>query len=266
MRASHGYLLISSMCLMGMMIALLGSFPLALEPARAIAQMENDRPPRMPGREQRPELPQTGAYLAGDNMKFTLERYHDYERLRFSGNDETYYLTIEPAALGGRVLKYDSGDVALQVAGWGGVTIYTREKPDGIPAERLNDVAAQAETGLAMPDAKTLAQRMSEEIQNRTGLTIGFRANWEALNQSDMTRTLATDAIRNATLAIERVATSRRIGQQLLAEFSVVRIVIAGDSSAAVGDKLLTIHIAPTRGLAGRPSSLAILKIIRDKL
>lgn len=266
MRASQAYLLISSFCAMGMTFALPAAFPLVLEPARAVAQVAPDTTPRMPGQEQRPELPQSGAYLAGDTTRFTLDRYRDLERLRFSGNDEIYYLTIEPAALGGRVLKYDSGDVALQVAGWGGVTLYTREKPDGIPAERLGELAAQAEGGLATPDAKTLAQRLSEEIQSRTGLTIGFRANWEALNQSDVTRALATDALRNATLAIERAATSRKLGQQVFAQFTIVRIVLASDSSAAIGDKLLTVHIAPPRGLAGRPSSLALLKVIREKL
>lgn len=251
---------------MAMMFALPAAIPFVFEPARAIAQVVPDRTPRMPGQEQRPDLPQAGAYLAGDNMRFMLERYRDVERLRFSGNDESYYLTIEPAALGGRVLKYDSGDVAIQVAGWGGVTIYTKEKPNGIPAERLSDAPAQADAGSVMPDAKTLAQRLSEEIQSRTTLTIGFRANWEALNQSDVTRALATDALRNATAAIERTVTSRKVGQQMLAQFGIVRIVLASDSSAAIADKLLTLHIAPTRGLAGRPSSLAILKAIREKL
>ena len=264
MRASQAYLLISSFFALGAVLALPAMVPLALSPARAVAQVAPDRMPQMPG-QPRPDLPQSGNYLAGDTMRFTLDRYREFERLRFTGNDEIYYLTIEPAALGGRVLKYDTGDVALQVAGWGGVTVYTREKPNGVPAERLGDAAQPLESA-ASPDAKTLAQRLSEEIQARTGLTIGFRANWDALGQSDVARALASDAIRNATLAIERIATSRRVGQQLFMQFGVVRIASANEPGAVIGDKLLTIHIATSRGFAGRPSSIAIAKVFREKL
>lgn len=264
MRASQTYLLISSIFMMGAVLTVPMMFPAGFAPTRAQAQVAQDRMPQMPGKPG-PELPQSGNYLAGDTIRFRLDKYREYERLRFAGNDEIYYLSIEPAALGGRVLKYDTGDVALQVAGWGGVTIYTVEHPGGVPAERLGDAAPLADFAAA-PDAKTLAQRLSEEIQSRTGLTIGFRANWEALNQSDLTRALATDAIRNATLSIERVATTRRIGQQLFTQFSIVRIATANDPGVAIGDRLLTIQIATSRGFAGRPSTVAITKAIRDRL
>ena len=39
------------------------------------------------------------------------------------------------------MLKYDTGEVALQVAGWGGLTLYTANEPGGIPAERADDEA-----------------------------------------------------------------------------------------------------------------------------
>ena len=246
------------------MLALPALFPAAVAPSRAIAQVTSETTPLAPGKPG-PELPADGAYLAGEALRFSLDRYRDYERLRFAGNDESYYLTIEPAALGGRVLKYDTGDVALQVARWGGVTLYTRETPGGMPAERTGGAADEAVSNQA-PDAKTLAQRFSEEIQQRTGLTIGFRANWDGLNQSDATRALAADAVRNAARAIQRVASSRSKGQALLAQFDVVRITPASEPGIAVAEKLLTVKIAPALGLAGRPSSLAIAKAIREKL
>lgn len=263
MRAGQAYLLISSFCVMGIVLALPGLFPAAVAPSRAIAQVTSETMPLAPGKPG-PELPADGAYLAGEALRFSLDRYRDYERLRFAGNDEIYYLTIEPAALGGRVLKYDTGDVALQVARWGGVTLYTRETPGGMPAERTGSATDETVSN-PLPDAKTLAQRLSEEIQQRTGLTIGFKANWDALNQSDISRALAADAIRNATRAIERVASTRKKGQALLELFDVVRIASAAEPGAVIAEKLLTVRIAPARGLAGRPSSLAIAKAIREK-
>ncbi len=257
-------MLISSFGVMGALLALPALSPAALEPASAIAQVAPEQMPQMPG-QPRPQLPADGTYLAGDAMRFSLDRYRDYERLRFSGNDEIYYLTIEPAALGGRVLKYDSGDIALQVAGWGGVTLYTHEVPGGMPAERLSDVERTQEP-IISPDAKSLAARSSDDIKLHTGLTIGFKANWQGLDQSDVMRALASDAIRNATHAIERVASSRKTGQALLLQFDVVRIAPAPEPSAVIADKLLTVSISPVHGIAGRPSSVAIAKVIREKL
>ena len=64
---------------------------------------------------------------------------NDQIRLRFLDSDEIFYLTSEPAPFGGRVLKYDTGEVALQVAGWGGLTLYTEDERGGVPAERADD-------------------------------------------------------------------------------------------------------------------------------
>ncbi|MGQ0741836.1 MAG: DUF4908 domain-containing protein [Alphaproteobacteria bacterium] len=238
--------------------------PLAFSGAPfAHAQEDPIRGLKMPG-QPRPDLPEDGSYLAGDSVRFSLDRYRNFERLRISGDDEVFYLTIEPAALGGRVLKYDSGDVALKVAGWGGVTIYTSKSPGGIPAERLGDPAAHVL--VLVPDVKKFAVRTSEELQDRTGLTIGFRANWDVLNASDETRLLAGDAIRNAARAIERVAATRRLGQALLSHFNIVRIAPANETAVTIEQKLLVISIAPSQGQAGRPSSLAIAQAIRQRL
>src|SRR5262245_5984771 len=79
--------------------------------------------------------PSDGRYLADDQLRFMIDTSDDQIRLRFMDSDEIFYLTSEPAPLGGRVLKYDTGEVALQVAGWGGVTLYTDTERGGIPAE-----------------------------------------------------------------------------------------------------------------------------------
>jgi hypothetical protein len=219
--------------------------------------------PKVPG-QARAELPRDGSYLAGESLRFSLDRYRGYERLRIEGDDEIFYLAIEPGALGSRVLKYDTGDIAMQVAGWGGITIYTKEAPGGMPAERLGDASGPA--AVTVRDVKRLAVRASEELQGQTGLIIGFRANWDALNASEELRQLAGDAIRNAARAIASVAETRRSAQALLAKFDVVRIAPANEPSVSIEQKLLVILIAPARGQAGRPSSLAIAKVLRDSL
>jgi len=59
--------------------------------------------------------------------------------MRFAGQPEIYVLYADYGSLGGRVLKYDSGAIAIQVAGWGGMTLYTDDQPQGLPAVRTGD-------------------------------------------------------------------------------------------------------------------------------
>src|SRR5215475_12869813 len=61
-----------------------------------------------------------GTYLAGDRIQFALDAAGANYLLRLAGSPETYVLYVDNAALGGRVLKYDSGETALKVSGWGG--------------------------------------------------------------------------------------------------------------------------------------------------
>ncbi len=231
----------------------------------ASAQMSPDALRLAPG-QAAPTLPADGSYLAGD-YRFAIDRSGDYERLHFSGDDEIYYLIVEPGAMGGRVLKYDTGEIVLQVAGWGGITLYTHKVPGGLPAERTGDaVGLDSPPPIAGDQVKTFAVHVSDEIQGRTGLLIGFRANWDAFAHSDPMRALACEAMRNAARAIERVAAQRKAAQALTAQFTVVRIAPANAPGVSVGDKLLTITFAPAHGAAGRPSSFAIVKTIREHI
>src|SRR5688500_4132935 len=58
--------------------------------------------------------PSDGRYLIDDQVRFMIAVDDDQIKLRFIGSDEIFYLTSEPAPLGGRVLKYDTGEVVLQ--------------------------------------------------------------------------------------------------------------------------------------------------------
>ncbi|HEY6578281.1 MAG TPA: DUF4908 domain-containing protein, partial [Rhizomicrobium sp.] len=76
----------------------------------------------------------SGTYLAADHIGFALDAAGPDYLLSFDGSPEIFVLHADNASLGGRVLKYDSGETALQVSGWGGVTLYTDAYPAGLPA------------------------------------------------------------------------------------------------------------------------------------
>src|SRR6185437_10615297 len=80
-----------------------------------------------------------GNYSAGDEINFTLQPYGDKYLLRFDDSPENFVLYSDRVALGGRELKYDTGALALKISVWGGVTLYTVDAPNGLPATRTGD-------------------------------------------------------------------------------------------------------------------------------
>ena len=245
--------------------AILCLLGLALAPAAPLATFaaEEPSPPRLLLPPASP-LPPDGRYLADDQLKFMIDHDGDRTRLRFLGGDEVFYLSSEPAPLGGRALKYDTGDVALQVAGWGGVTLYTAEDPSGVPAEHADDDIDDFEPKpVAGRDLKAFAARLSQTLVTGFDFAVGFTADWDELATADAEkeRGLAVDSMRNAARAVALIAGGEK--RALIAErFHLVRVLEAAQPGLRLQEGTLTISYAPQLGSGARPSSLAIVKIL----
>src|ERR1700761_9561782 len=84
-----------------------------------------------------------GDYTAADDINFTILPYGtDKYLLRFDDSPESFVLSSDRVALGGRELRYDTGVLALKISVWGGVTLYTVDAPGGLPATRTGDALA----------------------------------------------------------------------------------------------------------------------------
>lgn len=208
--------------------------------------------------------PLDGRYMADDQLRFMIGLQDDQIRLRFLDNDEVFYLTSEPAALGGRVLKYDTGEVALQVAGWGGITLYTANDPGGIPAERADDDAVGFEPKLvAAKDVKGFALKLAQDLAVAHDFGVGFAADWEELAQGDGVRALAVDAMRNAAYALGRLASSPE-RRAIADRFHMVRVTSAAEPGVRMDDGVLVISYTPEGGPSARPSSRAIGRVLAE--
>jgi hypothetical protein len=207
-------------------------------------------------------LPRDGTYIANDNLTFVVDHRGGQTRLRFAGSDEVFYLSSEAAPLGGRVLKYDTGAVAMQVAGWGGVTLYTAAAKSGVPAEYSDVVHNVDPPPVAAKDARAFAGKLAQELSARDDFAVGFVAAWDDLAQSDGLRALACDAMRNATYALLELAKTGK--RALLSErLHIVKVVEGEKPSATVQRGILTVTYARQGGLSVRPSSLAILRVLQ---
>ena len=210
-------------------------------------------------------MPRDGTYMAGDTLSFVIDHRNGRVRIRFGDSDEVFYLSSEAAPLGGRILKYDTGTTALQVTGWGGVTLYTAEAQSGLPAEYADVVQNVDPTPVEGKDVKIFASHLAQELSFREDFAIGFAADWGDLAQTETARVLGCDAMRNATYALQRVAkTDKRAA--VADKVHIVRVMQGDRPGAGYKKGVLTVTYASKAGLAGRPSSLAITKVLMAAL
>ena len=207
-----------------------------------------------------PTLPTDGAYLAGDQI-FMVSHLAGQVRLRFAGNDEVFYLTSEPASMGGRVLKYDNGEVALQVAGWGGITLYTEAMKSGVPAERSEETMNFDPKPMAAKDFMPFVAKLAEGLAAHDDLAVGFAADWEVLQKSDKERALACDAMRNAAAGIEWAVKNTKRGA-IADGLHIVKVAPSAKAGVAVKGGVLIVSYTTQGGPSARPSSRAVAQAL----
>ena len=236
---------------------------LAAAPA-ALAQPDGGpgTPPGMASRlaSERVSAVQPGLYTAGDHDSFTLEPYGANKYLlRFSDNPENFVLTMERGSLGVKVLKYDTGTTALRVSVWGGMTLYTQDAPQGLPATFQNDVPAPAPLAISANELNTAFGDEASHIGYVENITLKFSADPAVLGADPETRGRAFDAMINAATGIERfIAAQPSARQTLTHRINSVKVAEGGKPTVTISGQTLLVSFVPGEGHEGHASSLAI--------
>jgi hypothetical protein len=205
---------------------------------------------------------QSGAYIAGDNVKFALTWDGANFLLRFDGNPEVFVLYGARASMGGRELKYDSGETALQIAGWGGMTLYTDGQPGGLPAVRNGDTVAPSPANVSLNDMQNAASDEAEHLTYMRGLHLSFTADWSALSANGAVRSFAFDTMENAVRGLDRFSNSLTAREALVRKIDTVMIAISGKPALTLNGRTLIVTFNPARGYEGRASSRAIARAL----
>jgi hypothetical protein len=211
------------------------------------------------------QAPADGFYFVNDDFKFTIAHKYGVTLMRFAGDDEVFVLSVERGPVGSRILKYDTGDVALQVTGYGGVTLYTSTAPGGLPADRMGGGEAIAFPIPSMSMVRARAQHLANLLEQVSDLKVAVDADWSRIDDGPA-RYLTLDAMRIATRALRGVCANRANRAQLLARLRKVHIARGDRPAVALKSGILTMTIAPVYGLSGRMSSLAVARAIRAQL
>jgi hypothetical protein len=206
-----------------------------------------------------------GTYTAGGAI-FTLDRYGDKFILRFAGDPEIYVLYTDRASLGGRVLKYDSGQTVIRVAGWGGMTLYTDAAPAGVPAERTGDTLPPSLGTISLSDMQNAAEDEAEHLAYSRDIHLSFTADWNALAGDSRLRALCFDALENTARGIDRFAITAPARAAFAKRIDQVRMALGTKPIMFLSGKTLNVTFNAQTGYAGRASSPGIARALGQLL
>ncbi|MBU6442485.1 MAG: DUF4908 domain-containing protein [Alphaproteobacteria bacterium] len=200
----------------------------------------------------------TGTYQAGDHITFMLDRDGAHYLLRFAGDPEIFVLYADHTALGGRVLKYDTNQSVLGVAGWGAITLYTANNPNGLPATRIGDSTPPAAPDVSLDALMQAASDEAEHLAYTDHLAISFSTDWNGLAADPGLRALCFDTIENTGRGLERFAASPAGAHVLKGRVNAVLVQTSGRPTLQLRNGQLIVTYDPSQGYAGRASSRAI--------
>ncbi len=198
---------------------------------------------------------EAGIYSAGDKQNFTLAPFGDRYLLRFADSPESYVLTVERVILGGRILRYDTGVIAIRVSVWGGMTLYTAERPGGLPATKIGEETAPPAPAVSRDDLATALSDEASHLVYTRQLRLRFAADPAVLNSGDDNRRLAFDALVSAEAGVERLIAAPGGREKLTGRFDTIRLVQSDKPGVNISGRTLLVSFAPAAGLAGHASS-----------
>lgn len=213
---------------------------------------------RGPAEARRIAAPPVARYVSEAGGGFVFDQAAPHPLIKFDNSAEVWVLSAQPASRGDVIYRNDLGEPMLRVTKLGGMILFTDDAPMG---------AAAALSGRASSIQPPAILSFSVFVQRvRIATARASRAaqhDIEFATVDDVrpeTSVLAADSATVVAEAFERMA--RKGDRSLISR--IVRVLLAEGHkpAAALKDGALTITYSPDQGLAGRPSSKRIIKVI----
>ena len=209
---------------------------------------------------------QPGTYMAGDSMAFEIVADGGNYLLRFRGAPEVFVLYADHGSLGARILKYDSGETALNVAGWGGMTLYTDAAPQGLPAVRTGEALSPQPPTASVAEMQSTANDEAERLAYVRRLNVQFAVDWNGFGDNPLVRAFAFDTMENTARGIERFAGGGAQREAFARRVSQITVVVGSRPTLGINGRTLVVSFNPGMGFAGRASSRAIARALGNIL
>ncbi|MBI1212505.1 MAG: DUF4908 domain-containing protein [Alphaproteobacteria bacterium] len=207
--------------------------------------------------------PRVGHYVSEDTgIGFVLDRSSELAKLKFDSSEEIFALRWQLAAGGDRLLVRDDGAQMLRIAYLGGVTLFTPGNLRGIPMALDRPAAPLITVPPSVEQVREVAGQIMSRLRTEVGREIVFEADWGRAVMDRGGRAILYDAVRNAGTALYNVAGTPAGRLNLARRLQRVRFVQGGRAGVYLNGPMLVITFSVEQGLAGRPSSFAIGRVV----
>ena len=198
--------------------------------------------------------PPLARYVTEQGRVFVLDRTQTVTMLKYEDNPEVWALMPSPAPRGDVIYKNDLGEPVLRATRLGGFTLFTDARPSG---EAVSLAGAAGPLRLLAMSPQAVFERLAQ-ASVRSSRAARRPMLFEA-EANPASSSLIADAATITSLAIVKLA-QRSDGRSTLGRFNRVQFEQGKKASATLKDGVLRIIVAPSQGLAGRPSSQRIMK------
>lgn len=203
-------------------------------------------------------LPAVGHFVSEDGDGFVFDQTHATALIRFDGDDETWVLTPSPGPKGDVIYRNDVGEPVLKASRWGGLTLFTDDRPMGDPAS-VNGKADAFIPGHMSPTA--LFQSLVR-ASRRVSLAVGRNLGFDAPDVTPGADYIYADAAQVTADALSHIASQPR-GRKALDPVRGVQFIEGRPPSATLDNGVLVLKLDVERGLwGGHVSSKRIANVV----
>ncbi|HEY5072689.1 MAG TPA: DUF4908 domain-containing protein [Caulobacteraceae bacterium] len=209
------------------------------------------------GEDRQAAAPVVARYGIDEGGVFIFDRSARRPLLKLEDGAEVWVLYPSRGPRGDVIYKNDMGEPVLRATKLGGMTVFTSRRPGGSAATLLGPsaplrIAPLGPVGLyeRLFQASVRSSRVAQHL-------VGF----DALDANVGSDGLIADAALVAVGAMVSLA-ARPGGRSALARVGKVAFVEGGKPEVSMRAGVLMITVAPSRGLAGRPSSERIMSAL----
>lgn len=205
-------------------------------------------------------IPKVARFTSEDGQTFVFDSSGPTPLLRFDGDDEVWCLTASQGPRGDMIYKNDVGEPVVKATRWGGMTLFTDDRPTGDPAAFTSKAQAFVPDRVAPGD---LWLHMAKSAR-RASMAVERLISFEAPDVTPESSSLYAEAVSvaaDALVAAAGLQSARR--NDPLDSIHEVQLIDGRPPSATIVKDTLVLKLDASRGTwGGHPSSKRILNVL----
>lgn len=207
---------------------------------------------------RRVPAPPVARYVAESGGTFVFDKAAPKPLMKFDNSAEVWVLSPQPASRGDVIYRNDLGEPVLRVTKLGGMILFTDDVPMGTAAA-LSGRATSIQPP-AIISFNVFVQRVTLASARATRAAQHLVEFSTVQDVRPETSVLAADSATVVAEAFEHMA--RKGDRSVISRIFRVLLAEGRKPAATLKDGALTITYSPEQGLAGRPSSKRIIKVM----